>query len=139
MGVTAAREDVMSKLKVGEHTTTFGGNPLACAAASATLDSILLDGLLENCRTVGNYMLSELQKLKRDFKVVRDVRGMGFMLAVELRSDIRGALLSLISEGVLAAYSGRTVIRFLPPLCMSMNEAHVVLRALRKVLSNVEL
>jgi len=139
MGVTAAREDVMSKLKVGEHTTTFGGNPLACAAASATLDSILLDGLLENCRTVGNYMLGELQKLKRDFKVVRDVRGMGFMLAVELRSDIRGALLSLISEGVLAAYSGRTVIRFLPPLCMSMNEAHVVLRALRKVLSNVEL
>ncbi|MCS7139210.1 MAG: aspartate aminotransferase family protein [Candidatus Nezhaarchaeota archaeon] len=137
MGATAARDELMVKLKVGEHTTTFGGNPLACAAASATLDVILEDGLLENCRLTGEYMLNRLSELKDEFKVIRDARGMGLMQALELRVDIRDVLLSLVERGVLAAYSGRTVIRFLPPLCLTKNDVDAIIDALARVLSNV--
>ena len=139
MGATAAREELMTKLKTGEHTTTFGGNPLACAAAIATLDAILNDGLLENCKLTGKYMLDRLNELKEKFKAVRDVRGMGLMQAIELRTDIKDPLLTLINEGVLAAYSGRTIIRFLPPLCLTKEEVDVIINALERVLSNVKL
>ena len=138
MGATAAREDLMTKLKVGEHTTTFGGNPLVCAAAIAVLEAILHDGLLDNCRDVGKYMLDKLNKLKNEFKIVRDVRGMGLMQAIELRVDVKDVLLSLINHGVLTAYSGKTIIRFLPPLCLTRSEVDFILKALERVLSNVK-
>ncbi|MEM0083677.1 MAG: aminotransferase class III-fold pyridoxal phosphate-dependent enzyme, partial [Candidatus Nezhaarchaeales archaeon] len=139
MGATATREDIAIKLKVGEHTSTFGGNPLTCAAAIATLDAILEDGLLENCRSIGDYMLNRLKGLENKFKVVREARGIGLMQALELRVDIKESILSLISEGVLAAYSGRTIIRFLPPLCLTKEDVDVVINALERVLSNVKL
>lgn len=139
MGATAAREEIASKMKVGEHTTTFGGNPLACAAAMATLDAILEDGLLENCSLTGKYMLDMLKELKGEFKAIRDVRGIGLMQAIELRVDIKEPLLSLINEGVLAPYSGRTTIRFLPPLCLKKDEVNILVNALERVLSNVKL
>ncbi|MEM4575927.1 MAG: aspartate aminotransferase family protein [Candidatus Nezhaarchaeales archaeon] len=139
MGATAAREEVASKMRVGEHTTTFGGSPLACAAATATLDAILEDGLLENCNLTGRYMFDTLKELKEKFKIIRDVRGMGFMQAVELRIDVKESLLSLINEGVLAPYSGRTTIRFLPPLCLTKDEVNIVVHSLERVLSNVKL
>lgn len=139
MGAVAAREDVAVKMKVGEHTSTFGGNPLACAAALATLDAILQDGLLENCRSIGKYMLDRLREVKERFRVARDARGVGLMQALELRIDVKEPLLSLINEGVLATYSGRTVIRFLPPLCITKEEVDVVISALERVLSNVKL
>lgn len=139
MGAVAAREDVATKMKVGEHTSTFGGNPLVCAAALATLDVILQEGLLENCRAVGKYMLDRIRELKERFKVVRDARGVGLMQALELRVDVREPLFSLIVEGVLATYSGRTVIRFLPPLCITKDEVELVASALERVLSNVKL
>ncbi|TDA34882.1 aspartate aminotransferase family protein [Candidatus Nezhaarchaeota archaeon WYZ-LMO8] len=139
MGATATKEDIAIKLRVGEHTSTFGGNPLVCSAAIATLEAILEDGLLENCRSTGSYMLSRLKDLEGKFKVVREARGIGFMQALELRVDIREPLLSLISEGVLATYSGRTVIRFLPPLCLTREDVDVVINALERVLGNVKL
>jgi acetylornithine/LysW-gamma-L-lysine aminotransferase len=139
MGAVAAREDVATKMKVGEHTSTFGGNPLACAAALATLDAILQDGLLENCRATGKYMLDRIREVKERFKVARDARGMGLMQALELRVDVKEPLFSLIKEGVLATYSGRTVIRFLPPLCITKDEVDLVVSALERVLSNVKL
>lgn len=138
MGATVTREDIAIKLRVGEHTSTFGGNPLSCAAAIAALDAILEDGLLENCRSTGSYMLNRLKELEGEFKVVREARGMGLMQALELRMDIREPLLSLINEGVLTSYSGRATIRFLPPLCLTREDVDVVINALKRVLSNVK-
>ena len=86
LGATLCTEEVASSLKVGDHSSTFGGNPLACSAGRATLDVIHDERLMGNATIMGEYLLTELENLL-DYSVVRDVRGRGLMLAVELRFD----------------------------------------------------
>ncbi len=116
MGLVIAKRDVMDSLSIGEHSNTFGGNPLACAAAKATLECIVDDGLVENAVSIGKYIYEELLRLKDKHKVVRDVRGLGLMLGVELRFDVKDILLDGLKHNILLLYSGRNVIRLLPPL-----------------------
>jgi acetylornithine/succinyldiaminopimelate/putrescine aminotransferase len=80
LGVTMATEDVMGALKMGEHSSTFGGGPLPCAAGIATLDVLQEENLMENASSIGGYMIEELESL-RDYKSIRDIRGKGMMIA----------------------------------------------------------
>lgn len=115
----------------GQLGTTFGGNHLACAAALAVLDVIEGEGLIENAGRVGTHLLEELRKLPQ----IREVRGRGLMIGLEFDQPIKELRSRLLHEQkVFTGVSGTNVIRLLPPLCLSMEEADTFLERLRKVL-----
>jgi acetylornithine/LysW-gamma-L-lysine aminotransferase len=138
IGATIAREDIMDSLKVGEHTSTFSGNPLACAAACATIDVIIEENLIERARILGDAFMRALQAMVDEFRVLREVRGLGLMIGLEARIDIYNVLLESIKRGVILLYSGRNIIRFLPPLVISRELLNRVTEVLREVLTEEE-
>jgi len=138
MGVTLARREVMDSLKVGEHTSTFGGNPLACAAASATIDVLISEKLPERAAELGNFFIEELRGLQDEFKVVRDVRGLGLMVGLESRFDVRNILMKALDYGLILLYAGRNVLRFLPPLVISREQIQRGITVLRELLTEEE-
>jgi acetylornithine/LysW-gamma-L-lysine aminotransferase len=138
IGATIAREDIMDSLKVGEHTSTFSGSPLACAAACATIDVIIEENLIERARILGDAFMRALQAMVDEFRVLREVRGLGLMIGLEARIDIYNVLLESIKRGVILLYSGRNIIRFLPPLVISREQLNRVTEVLREVLTEEE-
>ena len=116
----------------GQLGTTFGGNHLACSAALAVMDVIEDEGLIENAATVGNYLIKELQKLPQ----IKEVRGRGLMIGIEFEQpvkELRGRLIH--DEHIFTGASGTNVIRLLPPLCLTMEEADECLNKFKKVLA----
>ena len=138
IAATIAKEEIMNSLKVGEHTSTFGGNPLACAAACATIDVIIEERLVERARDLGGRFKGILQELVDEFRILREVRGLGLMIGLEARIDIYNVLTKALEKGVILLYSGRNVIRFLPPLVISMEQLERVAEVLREVISREE-
>ena len=118
MGVTFLKPKVAEAMRVGEHSSTFAGNPIACAAGNAVLEVISEDNLVSRAAEVGNHFKSGLLELKEHHPIIREVRGLGMMLAMEMRFDVRDILLDGIKNGLLMLYSGRNIIRLLPPLIM---------------------
>lgn len=137
-GATLAKNEIMSSLKVGDHSTTFGGNPLCCAAAKATLDYIVDENLPDRAATLGNFFKQELNNIKENSRIVRDVRGLGLMLAMELRFDIKNVLFRGIEKGVIMLYSGRNILRFLPPLVINEDQIKKVARILNQLVIDEE-
>lgn len=135
MGLTITRPEIMESMKVGEHSSTFAGNPLACAAASASIDALVIDGLIENSAETGQYFKNLLIQLKEKHKIVREIRGLGLMLALELRFDVRNILMDGISNGILMLYSGRNIIRLLPPLLIDRELVSKFVATLDRLLS----
>jgi acetylornithine/LysW-gamma-L-lysine aminotransferase len=138
MGATIATADIMSSLKIGDHTSTFGGNPLACAAASATIDVILEEKLAERAAITGEYFKKQLSQLLEQSKIIREVRGLGLMLGMELRFDVQDILLKAINQGVILLYAGKTVLRFLPPLVIEKSQIDTVINVLKNIISDEE-
>ena len=134
IGITIAGEQVMGALSLGEHTSTFGGNPVVCAAASATIDALLEEHLIENASKVGAYFKDSLIALQKELRIIRDVRGLGLMLGMEMRFDILQVLQSMLARRVIALDAGRNILRFLPPLCLRNQQVDSVIMALRGVL-----
>jgi len=118
-GVTVAREDVIGALKIGEHSSTFGGNPLVCAAASATIDVIVDEKLPERAATLGQRFMVKLEEIRQRHRILREVRGKGLMIGVECRFDIYNILVGTQSRGAIILDAGRNVLRFLPPLVIT--------------------
>jgi len=139
IGVTAASDEVMSTLSVGEHTTTFGGNPVVCASGSATIDVLIEEGLVDNAAKVGDYFKARLLELMGKHRIVREVRGLGLMLAVEARFDVHQVIINALNEGVLVLDAGRNILRFLPPLCIQTHQVDRVIAVLDRVLEKEEL
>lgn len=121
----------------GVHGSTFGGNPLACAAALATLDVLTGEDLPSQAAQKGAYLLGRLQAM--DAPVIREVRGLGLMIGIELKTRSRSFLEALIERGVLALPAGPTVIRLLPPLTINYDELDLVISSLEKVLEDADL
>lgn len=138
MGAALAKPEMMDSLKLGEHSSTFGGNPLACAAGSATLECIVDDGLMNNANRIGKYFREGLLALKDKHKIIREVRGLGLMLAAELRFEVKDVLFDGIKEGLLMLYSGKNIIRLLPPLVIDEHAVSNALTIMDKVLSREE-
>jgi [amino-group carrier protein]-gamma-(L-lysyl/L-ornithyl)-L-glutamate aminotransferase len=118
MGLVLAKPEVMDAMKLGEHSSTFGGSPIACAAGTATLEALTDDKLVENAASMGKHFKEGLNRLKEKHKIIREVRGIGMMLGVELRFEVKDVLFDGIRNGLLMLYSGRNIIRLLPPLVM---------------------
>ncbi len=115
----------------GQLGTTFGGNHLACAAAIAVLDVMKQDNLVENAAKVGAYLMEELKK----FPQIKEVRGQGLMIGMEFSEPIKEVRRKLLFEQkVFTGVSGTNVIRLLPPLCLSMEEAKEFLKRFKEVL-----
>jgi len=138
MGVTLVRPDILAVMKKGEHSSTFGGNPLACAAGTATLQALTQDGLIENAKSMGEKFLQGLEELKYKHKIIREVRGKGLMIGVELKFEIKDILMEGIKNGLLLLYSGRNILRFLPPLVISEEDIIKTLQILDGLLTNEE-
>ena len=138
MGVTIAREEIASSLEVGEHTSTFGGNPVVCAAASATIELILKEKLPERAANLGRYFLDKLRELQFKHRVIREVRGLGLMIGVELRVQILNIILGAIQKGVLILDAGKNVLRFLPPLIVTEKHVDRVVAVLEEMLEGEE-
>jgi acetylornithine/LysW-gamma-L-lysine aminotransferase len=135
MGATFAKEDVMAAFKRGEHSSTFSGNPLVCAAASAAIDVLVEEKLPERAATLGSYFKGKLEALAEKYKVVREVRGLGLMLGVEMRFDVYNMLMGCMDRGVLVLDAGRNVLRFLPPLVIEKEQIDKVVTVLDEVLA----
>jgi acetylornithine/LysW-gamma-L-lysine aminotransferase len=119
------------------HGSTFGGNPLACAAALAALDVLTSEDLPRQAEEKGTYLRQKLEAL--DARVIREVRGLGLMVGIELRTRSQPFLEALMEEGVLALPAGPTVIRLLPPLTVQYQELDQVVSAMERVLAGAEI
>ncbi|MEM3387529.1 MAG: aspartate aminotransferase family protein [Nitrososphaerales archaeon] len=135
LSAVIATENVMSAFKPGDHTSTFGGNPLSCAAGLATIRYLRDFDLAKRAETLGKKMMEGLEELRERHKVVREVRGRGLMLALELRFDVKNILLSALKKGVILLYSGKNILRFLPPLVISEEEIEHGLMVLDELLA----
>ena len=138
MGITLCKPEIMDSMKMGEHSSTFAGNPLSCASGIATLEALTKDGLIENAKDIGTKFKNGLQQIKEKHKIIRDVRGLGLMLAVELRFDVKNILFDSINEGLLTLYSGRNILRLLPPLVLDENQMTRSLEIIDKVIGKEE-
>jgi len=138
IGVTIAKENVMSSFKVGDHSTTFSGSPLVCAAASAAIDVLLDEKLPERAAALGGYFKAKLEDLHMRHKIVKEVRGLGLMIGAELRFDVLNILLKAMRRGVLILDAGRNVLRFLPPLVIEKEQIDKVVSVLDAVLEEEE-
>jgi acetylornithine/LysW-gamma-L-lysine aminotransferase len=119
VGATVTTAEILNSLKKGEATSTFGGNPLACAAGTATLRHIIDNDLPGQARKKGKLFLDKLKAMGKGHQLTREARGLGLMLAFELRVDIQQLLNEAISMGAIFTYSGRTIVRMLPPLVIT--------------------
>jgi len=138
MGATLVRPDILAVMKKGEHSSTFGGNPLACAAGTATLHALIQDGLIENAKSIGEKFSNGLEELKSKHPIIREVRGKGLMIGVELKFEVKDILMEGIKNGLLLLYSGRNILRLLPPLVISEEDTVKTLQILDKLLTNEE-
>ncbi|MGH1566794.1 MAG: aspartate aminotransferase family protein [Nitrosopumilus sp.] len=138
MGATLTRPDILASMSKGEHSSTFGGNPISCAAGTATLKALTEDGLIENSEKMGKIFREGLEKLKEKHTMIREIRGKGLMIGIELKFEVRDILMGLIEEGVLMLYSGRNILRILPPLVISEEDITKVLHSLDSILTKEE-
>ena len=138
IGITAARESIMSVLKVGEHSTTFSGSPLVCAAGCAAIDALVEEKLTDRALEMGKYFKAGLEGLKAKHKMIKEVRGLGLMLGMEMRFDVHNIILKAAAKGVLVLDAGRTVVRLLPPLVIEKQQIDKAVSVLDEVLGEEE-
>ena len=138
MGLVLAKQEIMDAMKLGEHSSTFGGSPIACAAGTATIEALTDDKLIDNAAKMGVHFKEGLNRLQEKHKIVRQVRGIGMMLGVELRFDVKDVLFDGIRRGLLILYSGRNILRLLPPLVMDEVTVSRVLDMMDILLTNEE-
>ena len=135
MGATLVRQSILASMSKGEHSSTFGGNPISCAAGTAALKALTEDGLIENSEKMGKIFREGLEKLKEKHTIIREIRGKGLMIGIEMKFEVKNILMGLIREGVLMLYSGRNILRILPPLVISEDDITKVLHVLDSVLT----
>ena len=146
LGITAARADVMM-WPPGAHASTFGGNPVACAAAIATI-GLLRDTLVKNAETVGARMMQGLRGLMDRHPLIGDVRGKGLMIGVELVRDRKtkeravaerdAVVNAMFKRGVLILGAGKNAVRFAPPLVLTEAQSETAVRLFGESLTEVE-
>jgi acetylornithine/N-succinyldiaminopimelate aminotransferase len=132
LGAMLAREEIANSFGPGSHASTFGGNPVACNAGLVVMQT-LLDGALENCVQMGKYFVKRLEALQKRFSFIREIRGKGLMIGVELEIDGGKIAESCVEEGLLLNCTGYKVLRFVPPLTIKKNEVDRGLDILEKV------
>ncbi|MEO5329284.1 MAG: aspartate aminotransferase family protein [Magnetococcus sp. THC-1_WYH] len=137
MGACLTTAKIATAFSAGAHGSTFGGNPLASAAALATMAVINGDGFLQSVVEKGDYLLAGLKKIAANHKMVTDVRGCGLLVGVQLNSPAEEAVSICLSRGLLVSCQMGTVIRMLPPLIVDQEEIDRALAILSSVLNDL--
>jgi len=136
MGAVLVRDTLAPAMQVGDHGSTFGGNPVAAAAALAVLDTLTSPGFLDDVAARGLYLLRGLRRLaKRHRGTVADIRGVGLMLGVEFQGEAGPVVKGLREHGILAVKAGTNVLRLLPPLVVKRKDMKELLDVLDALLS----
>lgn len=137
IGAMLAKEHIASSFTPGSHASTFGGNPLVCQAAVATIETILEDNafILKECGRLGRYLKDRLYKLKEEFSsIIVDIRGIGLMVGVELTRDCQPIVKACIEKGILLNCTAGTTLRFTPPLIITEEDIDTALDILADIL-----
>jgi acetylornithine aminotransferase len=130
IGACLASGKAADLLQPGNHGSTFGGNPLACAAALATINTIQADGLLDRATVVGKRIMSGLRSELAGVEHVKDIRGLGCMIGIELNKPCKSLFGMAMSKGLIINVTAESVIRLLPPFIMTDDEADLLVAIL---------
>jgi len=135
IGSMLATDEVAKSFVPGTHASTFGGNPLATAAGIAAIKAVLEEGMLENCQTVGKYLLEKLNKLKTEYPFIKEVRGKGLIIGMELTIPGADIVRNCMEKGLLINCTSDTILRFIPPLVATEKDVDEMMGILKKQLS----
>jgi len=134
LGAVLMNKKVASGMTPGTHGSTFGGNPLAMAVGNAVLDQIFKKGFLKRVKNLSKYFNHELNKIKKEFpKVIKEVRGVGFLIGLQLFSDQKKFIQKLMDNKLLTIRAAENVIRILPPLTVTKKEINLAIKIIKKV------
>ncbi len=136
IGAVVAKENVAAAFQPGDHGTTFGGNPLAASIAYTTLKTIIEEDLCHEVLQKSEYFVNKLKLLAEKHAIIREIRGKGLMLGVDLKESGKALVPEMAKHGVLANCTADTVIRFLPPLIISTSEIDRIVDVFEQVLQN---
>ena len=137
LGAVLMNKKVAAGMTVGTHGSTFGGNPLAMSVGNAVLDQIFKKGFLSNVKKLSKYFHTELNTLKKEFpKIIKEVRGVGFLIGLQLFSDQSKFIQKLMDEKLLTIRAAENVIRILPPLNVKKQEIDLAIKTIKKVCLN---
>lgn len=136
MGAFLVARKYSDVLHTGDHGSTFGGNPLAAAAALAVQEVFDHENVLENCRKLGAYLVEQLKRITAEYDFVKDVRGRGLMLGVVLDCAPKALAQAAMKQGLITLCAGENVLRLLPPLNVTKAEADCALEKLAAALKN---
>ena len=134
IGALLAKEKIASAFVPGSHGSTFGGNPLACAAACASLRTILDEGIIENSRETGGYFLAKLQDLKQKHSIIVEVRGKGLMIGIVLGSPCADIVTKCMERGLLINCTNENILRLVPPLILTGHDVDKAVQIIDEVL-----
>ena len=134
IGVMMATDRVASAFQPGSHASTFGGNPLAMAAALATLETIMKDGILENVRKMGSYFMTRLHELKKRSSIVKEIRGRGLIIGMEIGIEGSQIVNACMDRGLLINCTSGNVLRFVPPLTITEKDVDAAVAILGEVI-----
>jgi predicted acetylornithine/succinylornithine family transaminase len=134
IGALLAKEKIASAFVPGSHGSTFGGNPLACAAACASLRTILDEGIIENSREIGAYFLAKLRDLKQKHPIIVDVRGKGLMIGMVMGAPCADIVMKCMERGLLINCTNENILRFVPPLILTKHDVDGAVEILDGVL-----
>lgn len=135
IGAMLATKQAARVFGPGSHASTFGGNPLACSAAIAALNAIDTDDVLHNCEKMGSYLRHRLGTLRENHDCIREVRGLGLMVGVELTAPVSDVIQGCQEKGVLVGPAGEKTLRLTPPLIVTKPEIDQLIEVLNEVLS----
>ncbi|MBW1828019.1 MAG: aspartate aminotransferase family protein [Deltaproteobacteria bacterium] len=133
IGAMLATEELSQAFGPGSHATTFGGTPLVTAVSTAVVKSLLEDGWLDNCRDMGNYLKEKLENLAKKYSFVKEVRGFGLILGMELDRPGAPIVDACMDKGFLINCAHDTVLRFLPPLIVGKEEIDLLVDTLDRI------
>ncbi len=137
IGAMLSTEKLSPAFGLGSHATTFGGTPLVTAVSKAVVQSLLEDGWIENAKAMGQYFKGKLEELVRRYDFIKEVRGMGLILGMELEVPGAPVVEACLKEGFLINCAQENVLRFLPPLIVQKSEVDLLVEALDKILGEL--
>ncbi len=133
MGALFVSESLVDVLQPGDHASTFGGNPLCASAAIAVVDTIRKEKLLANVLKLSNYFMGKLAKLQARYGCIKDIRGKGFLIGIEIDFPASELVSSLLEHNIITVPAGSDVVRFLPPLIITKRDVDFVIDALDQI------
>lgn len=137
IGAMLAKEKVAQSFVPGSHASTFGGNPLASAAGVAAVTAIIEEGMLSKCQEAGRYFIKKLENLKGKYPFIKEVRGKGLMIGLELGFEGKEIVNTCLEKGFLINCTMGTVLRFLPPLIITEKEVDQLIATLDNIFKNL--